>query len=230
MRKYVLFLFLINFACKSSEIEVYIEDIPDELLSNENRFDIDNVIYSVDKEFLFEVKFLVNSKEVDTELKRIKMIIQGTTKPFSNFDSDYSQTVIKYDYFNSNNERLHRERTGLVENSKNIWLHPPRMDIAEILQLSAFPFIRFDKNKWIWKLDAGYQDYKDVHLVSEYKKSKPINFATDFGDLKCIPINVITKSHIGESSSKFLFTEKYGFVNLEFNTIENSTIILNLIK
>lgn len=228
MRTLIFIIVFLIFSCKPSEVEVYIEDIPEQLLSNENRYDLDNVIYPVDKKFVYNFKFLVDKKEVDTELKKIIMTIKGTTKPFSNFNSDYSQTVIQYEYFDADNKRMHKERTGLVENSKNIWVHPPRMDFAGILQLSAFPFIRFDKKQWIWKLDAAYENYQDVQLIHNYKKLKPVIYNTEFGELKCIPIDVSTRSHIGETSSNFLFNEKFGFVRFEFHNIDNSSVILSL--
>jgi len=48
-------------------------------------------------------------------------------EPFSKFDANYSQTVIKYEYLDENKKRIVWERTGLVENDVTIWFsYSPR--------------------------------------------------------------------------------------------------------
>lgn len=220
---------LLSCASKKNN-EIYVEIIPDQLLSNENRFDLDNKVYPVNREVLYRCTIEKDQKILEIELRYIKMTIQGTTKPFSNFHPDYSQTVIQFKYLDKDFKVITSERTGLIENDKNIWMHPPRSDDVGILQLSAFPYIKLDATKrWQWKLDAAFQNYQDVHLTHNYKKGKSINYQNDLGNIVCTPIYATSKSYLGTTTSNFLFNETYGFIQLKFMTIENTTITLDLI-
>ncbi|OBX23811.1 hypothetical protein BAA08_02300 [Bizionia sp. APA-3] len=209
---------------------MHVENISSELLKNENRFDLDNKIYTLNREVLYSFSKYEKETLIPSDIKYIRLTVIGTTKPFSKFDSDYSQTVIEYEYLNAAKKILATEKTGLIENDKNIWFHPPRTLDAGILQLSAFPYIKLtDQTKWKWKLDAAFEKYQDVHLVHSYKKMKSISYKTKFGLLPCIPISATSQSHIGISTSVFIYNEKYGFVKLEFNNIDGTTIVLEMI-
>lgn len=230
MRYYVLLIGFFMLNCAIIKHDVFIENIPETSLNNENRYDLDNVIYPVNREFIFKCTIEYNDETLDLNLKFIKMTIQGTTAPFSKFDPDYSQTVIKFEYLDENNNRIIWEQTGVVENEKNIWLHPPRNADLDILQLSAFPYFKFGSiKKWTWKLDAGYGNYKDVHLTHSYRKVKPISYESEMGILECTPVYATSKSYVGTTFAYFLFNQTYGFVKLKFETIEGTTITLDLI-
>lgn len=232
MRKFIVIVVFFVLSCASHKNEdVYVETIPQHLLHDENRYDLDNKVYPVQREIVFKCSIKRGNEVLDLDLKYIRMTIQGTTKPFSNIDPDYSQTVIQFEYLDENYDRIIWERTGLIENDKNIWLHPPRNADLDVLQLSAFPYIKFGAiKKWQWKLHAAYANYQDVNLIHSYKKEKPIKFNSHIGVLNCIPIQATSESHIGTTTSEFLYNEDYGFVKLAFHTIEGTTITLELLK
>ncbi len=220
-----------SLSCTSKKNSVYYETIPNDLINDENRFDLDNKVYPINREILYKCVIEHNSRTLDVELKYIRMTIQGTTKPFSNFDSDYSQTVIKFEYLDRNKKRIIWERTGLVENDINIWLHPPRNADLDVLQLSAFPYIKLNAIKnWKWELDASYASYQHVHLTHYYKKHQESIYESNLGKLKCVLVEAITKSRIGTTNAEFLYHDELGFVKMKFFTIEDTTITLDLIK
>lgn len=228
---YLLVFVVVSLGCTSKKNSIYIETIPNDLINDENRFDLDNKVYPVNKEVLYQVTIEHNSKTLDIELKYLRMTIQGTTKPFSNFDSDYSQTVIQFEYLNQNKKRITLERTGLVENKINIWLHPPRSDDLGILQLSAFPYIKLNAVKnWKWELDAAYANYQNMHLTHYYKKQKERIYELNVGKLQCVLVEAITKSRIGETKAEFLYHHELGFVSMKFYTLEDTLIILDMVK
>ncbi|MFP4844182.1 hypothetical protein [Winogradskyella sp. PE311] len=231
MKLFLILYILLLYSCCPNKNVVYIESIPQNLINNDNRFDVNNSIYPVDKTFLYQCKIEHNNKLLNTELKYIKLIIQGTTKPFSNFDPDYSQTVIKFEYLDKSKKRILYERTGLVENAFNIWMHPPRQADLDVLQLSAFPYVKFNSfKKWKWVLDASYGRYQNLHLTHYYKKQEEKLYKTNLGKLKCTLIKAETKSSIKTTRSEFLFNQKFGFIKMKFFTIENTTITLELLK
>src|SRR5690606_31875342 len=180
--------------------------------------DLDNKIYPVGKELLFKFTLSKNDSLLDSETDLIKLDILGTTKPFSKFDPMYSQTVIKYSYYDKNNKLLFTEKTGLIENDKNIWIHPPRTSDAGILQLSAFPYVKLNnKNKWKWKLEASFEEFNRVNLNHYYYREKTIEYnSSEYGTLLCEVIIGKTESDIGTTHSYFLYNNQLGFVLLEF--------------
>lgn len=230
--RFIIILVIFSFSCTSKKNSVYFETIPNDLINNENRFDRDNKVYPVNREILYQCTIEHNNSVLDVELKYIRMTIQGTTKPFSNFDPEYSQTVIQFEYLDQNKKRIVWERTGLVENNNNIWLHPPRQADLDVLQLSAFPYIKLGAiNNWKWELDASYASYQNVHLIHYYKKNKPRIYQSNLGDLKFVLVEAITKSHKTKTTnSEFLYHDDLGFVKMKFFTIEDTTITLDIIK
>ncbi len=52
---------------------------------------------------------------------------------------EYQQTIINYNYFGKVGVG---ETTGLVENERNIWMHPPRERFFMITEINPFPYIK----------------------------------------------------------------------------------------
>ena len=71
---------------------------------------------------------------------------------------------------------------------------------------------------------------KKILFKHHYRKSKIISYNSQFGVLQCEQIVALTKSSIGTTKAKFLFNSIYGFVYLEFENIDGTTIKLELIK
>lgn len=228
---YILVLICLSLSCTSKKNAVYFETIPNELVGDEHRFDLDNKVYPINREILFENTIEKDDIVLDIELRYVRMTIQGTTKPFSNFDPDYSQTVYKFDYLDENKKLISSERTGLVENDVNIWFHPPRSNDLDVLQLSAFPYIKLNTSKnWTWELEAGYAMYQDLNLIHSYKKQKPRMHELKMGQLSCVLIEATTKSQkTRTTNSEFLYHDELGFVKLKFFTVEDTVITLEMI-
>jgi hypothetical protein len=69
-----------------------------------------------------------------------------------------------------------------------------------------------------------------VHLTHNYRKGKPLNYESEIGVLECIPVYAASTSYVGTTKSEFWFNETYGFVKMKFETIEGTTITLELNK
>jgi hypothetical protein len=153
----------------------------------------------------------------------------------------YDQTVIKYTYMMNNEKKApFSESTGLIENSMNIWLHPPRTDLFEILELNPFPFIQkpYKKgNKWEWSLgigdfwgDARWKTWEGS-ITNQYKyviTDTNSLVQTPLGALTCYKIKATAKSRIGKTHLIAYFNKTYGFVKLEYTNIDKSTITILL--
>lgn len=148
---------------------------------DENRFNLDNQIYTVGKKFTFSyyyqdkkgIKYLMTksndpkmnnwtfdkmeNKNANSVIQVILTVTNGLS-PFLQSFPDYNQTVIRYDFKQNNGEFWNNEATGLIENRMNLWMHPPRTDFFKILELNPFPYIKIPYrigNKWTWKLNIG---------------------------------------------------------------------------
>lgn len=231
MNKIVWLLFILFAGCSSSQHSIFVEKVPKNLLDDENRFDLDNKIYPIGKELVFKFTISKNYSLLNSEIDLINLEILGTTKPFNKLDPDYSQTVIKYTYFDKNGKLLLTEKTGLIENDRNIWFHPPRSNDAGILQLSAFPYIKFnDKRKWKWNLEAAYSNYGSEVYKHKYTQNNSVLYESNLGRLLCDVILAETESSNGYTTSRFLYNNQYGFVLLEFSNLDGTKITLTLIK
>jgi hypothetical protein len=239
---------------------VFIEYCPDK--NNVNRYTEDNEIYKdgnqyeysflyVDKnnsEFYYnrvseQWQFVAKDSATDSTVTGFRMLVKADISEFIMFDPDYDQTLIKYHYIAKNGKLCpYSETTGLVENKKNIWMHPPRTDLFRILELNPFPFIQtpYKKgNKWGWKLDIGsaWGDERWIKwkgLITNKYKYEIIDtnttVKTDLGDLSCYLIKASAKSKLGKTELTSYFNFTYGFVRLEYINIDKSKIIIQLIN
>lgn len=153
------------------------------------------------------------------------------------------QSILHRCFYDKFSQRLPvQEYTGLVENERNIWLHPPRTFLFEILELNPFPYIKFPikKNRaWHWKLtigsqwgDARWMEWEGT-IVNRYKYRITDTFhtiTTDFGTINCIVVESQAKSRIGTTQATFYFEEKLGFVKYEYVNIDGSTLTIDLLN
>jgi len=129
--------------------------------------------------------------------------------------------------------------TGLIENSKNIWLHPPRLKLFSILELNPFPNVKFPLEigkSWSWNLKIGGQwgdkRWKEwsgnIENKYQYKIVGKEIMKTGVGSLECYVIEGQAESELGITKLISYFNKKYGFVKLDYTNIDNSKLEINL--
>jgi hypothetical protein len=260
----ILFLFTETCFCQELKYDegLYVEKIITKDTSS-HRYSVDNLIYKPERIFLFDYYFVSKKGEiqkivgeknsdyenqsyetVDTNLQsintidKIKMTVTDNLKLFIKMDSEYTQTVIKYEYINRNGDIITSEETGFIENTKNIWNHPPRNFYFKVLEINPFPFIMKDSmGKWNWPLKVGEFWSSDkwrkwqggLDIWSTYDRQPNEKLVTNFGELDCAVVEANASSRIGKSYLKSYFNSTYGFVKLEYTNIDSTKIIMNLI-
>lgn len=135
------------------------------------------------------------------------------------------------------------ERTGVEETSKKIFLHPIRVSDFSILEFCPFPIIKFPLkigNKWEWTLDnipASYFKLIKRHrqkttdkVVNNYLVENKIHWYNNATKqtIDCFVIKAIGKSTLGETKLTMYFSEKFGFVMMNFQTLNNDTYVFVL--
>jgi len=136
------------------------------------------------------------------------------------------------------------EYTGLIDNRMNLWIHPPRQYTFRILQLCPYPFYYLDESitQWEWTLKTGgfYLDTRwieskeSININFVYKRMPDKKLKTNFGVLDCKVIfatgTINNESITSHTYLKSYYHPDYGFVKLEYDLINNSKIIINLME
>jgi len=229
-------------------------EVFDTTVKDENRFNFNNKIFTVGTKFIYNYEFiskdgdslLINVKNNNwtfipknnsdsTTITRIDLDVKNGLKPIIDQLPDYNQTIISYTlkplpYYNL---------TGVVENEANIWIHPPRAYLFEILELNPFPYVKYPLKvgeKWEWTLKIGGQWSDPRWKVWEgnitnnynYEITDNLDLETKFGKVRCYIIYATAKSELGITKLRAVFNEKLGFIELNYQNIDNSIINLNL--
>lgn len=239
---------------------IYFEKF-DSTIKDEKRFNYDNRIYREEAEFLFTyhvidskgVKYLLSDEKNDdnnswslthpseTDKKTIdKLLLRvlpglGTFKRFP----DYSQTVVEYSLVRNDGKKLSVSCTGVVENEKNVWIHPPRMKNFRILEFNPFPYIKrpyIIGNKWDWSLEIGSQWCPkniekwsgNINNIMDYEITDTVMLKTGLGKIPCYKIVATASSKIGKTLLTSYFNSEFGFVKLDYINIDGTQVIFQL--
>ena len=206
--------------------------------------DSDNKIFKIGRAFIYDYEIIENdsvykmsyigglpdrkfkliNRNSDTINSRIHLIVSKFDKSEK---TNKNQTEINYLY---SPDFAYVSGTGIIENENNIWLHPPRDGLFSSLETCPFPYVKFPVEigkEWKDKMKIGDQWCnekwgvweKKLLLSYEYKTTQKTKINTKLGELECYVIESTAKSEIGESKLKSFFSEKYGFVRLEYEMV-----------
>jgi len=225
--------------------------------TNINRYTDDNEIYKMDNVYNFNYQYVtkdgkelyyqrIDSFDWEFVLKedlRDETVVAFQMTILPNVCNGGNQSCIKFRYImNTGGFVPMWETTGLIENEKNIWTHPPRSNLFKILELNPFPFIQkpYEKgNKWHWLLQIGdhYGDHRwkewngNIENRYTYEMVDVNNIIhTPLGELSCYKIDSFAESELGKTYLTAYFNETYGFVRLEYINIDSSILNIELYK
>ena len=181
-------------------------------------------------------------KEIDPEQKTpntVKLSIYNNTAGSNIADE---QTIIKYEYLDNDCFfKYLSERTGLIENDKMVFLHPPRAHGFEVFEMAPFPYLekpfalgdQWESNMHVpakSREDYGIS-FSDIHHKYHLNGIQTITIE-ELGDLKCYEICV--KSFDPDNNiivtGTYYFNEQYGFVKTDVDFLEDFSISLTLKK
>ncbi len=132
--------------------------------------------------------------------------------------------------------------SGIVENERNLWMHPIRNCLFRILELNPFPYIQYPikkGNAWKWSLSIGSQ-WGDERwktwtgkIVNKYKykiTDTDCKVVTPMGTLSCVKVEAVAKSRIGKTYLTAYYNDTYGFVKMDNTNIDGSRLLVNLVE
>ncbi len=176
-------------------------------------------------------------------IKTINQKIKPGLAPFIKIIPDYNQTVFDYFYESKNNDKEIGEITGLIENEKNVWMHPPRQMMFRILELNPFPFIQAPYEigtRWEWNyLRPSGEEWSDerwlvwegnLELNCEYEITDFLSVNSSFGEIECYEITALGYTDYGTTKLVSYFNTQYGFVKLDYTNINNTKITIELME
>jgi hypothetical protein len=199
------------------------------------RYNHDNLIYLPHKEFTYSFRttvepdnFRSNGKPYPLHLFQEAIVLKMKILPECYFD----QTMIKFEYLVHDSVFI-EETTGLIEDKKSVWIHPPRILIAEI-SLSPFLEYKFDKRKWrtgalFSNRNLNISDKRTIWAKNKHSVVEDTIFRFRDEVINCKKIKIETKHRRKIIYSTMLFNEMYGFVLVDVQFINGKNYSLELI-
>lgn len=217
----------------------------------------DNEIYKLGRQFVFNYAYYIGEKGpylcdfpsfekrswewVDSDEKsttianKIILTVQKNTK----MPEILSQTFIQWSFENDQQQLIDKNWTGLVENNKNVWFHPPRNNGFKQLQINPFPHIvKPYKIGQTWESSIeigsawGDERWKEwegkIVNTTYYQIVDLVTLKINKIKVPCWQIQAVSNSDIGSTKLTAYFNEMIGFVKLIYTNIDGSRLILSL--
>ena len=205
-----------------------------------SKHNYDNTVYTTNSKFIYSIErfkgenklnsYIIN--HLDDTLLIDKVVLTVLPGGF------LGQTKMKWEYLNPADSVVLKAVTGLIEDSTEVSLHPPRSGFPMIYTESApFPEVKFPLEKhtsWI----GGIQNIKGFTQIGlegrvdfEYNnlgKSSIKTINRLYSD--CWEFKSIGKSIIGSSLHTFYFDEDDGFVFSNYEFPNGEKVIMQLQK
>jgi hypothetical protein len=195
-------------------------------------------IYNVAREIKFDI---VQMSKNDSLKREITLILHGDLwkipvpggKTFKTEEDNWAITWISNGI---------KEHTGVFENDNEIFLHPPRSQSLRILEFCPFPIVHYPLKvsmTWdnvIFGISQGY--YKAINskvngktdVTSKYTVTGKISWYSPFQKqyIDCYEINAIGYTKFGDTSLQAYFSEIYGFVYLNYETLNGDRFVFTI--
>ena len=183
----------------------------------------------------------VDKDSVDEEtITGYKLTVEKGAGEMFGVEKDYTQSVIEYrPVLNHRTQGGSYSSTGLIENSKNIWMHPNRSALFRITQLNPWPFIQKPYkvgNRYSWSLKTGssWGDErwltweKTVETKYQYEIIGETSVKIGSKKYPCLEIKGEGTSKLGKTYSTTYFNKTVGFLKIEYTNIDSSKLIIEL--
>lgn len=192
------------------------------------------------KDYTKAWQFLDINSTDERKIDSLKISVKYGLQPFIEQIPDYDQSIILFEYFIGSETASFNSMSGVIENEKNIWIHPPRDKYFRILELNPFPFIQAPHevgNTWTWELSIGsfWGDERwktwDGNITNNYQyeitDKRVIKSAR--GEIECFEITATATSRIGSTQLISWFSPEHGFISLDYTNIDGSKTVLELL-
>lgn len=128
------------------------------------------------------------------------------------------------------------ETTGVIENERNIWMHPFRSNQFIFTEVAPFPNVElplYAGRTWgnSISIGNGWGDWEGQTISNEYVVVGQEDMEGSSLNLpNCWRIKSTAVSNFGNSTLDFLFHEQYGFVKMTYQNYKQQTVVFELIR
>lgn len=170
----------------------------------------------------------------DTTSRTVESLLLCSTKEHNNKNG---QTELTYFYLNGSRDTLVTERTGLIENYRNIWMHPPRIGLFNLIFSAPWPFVKLpieENNEWGWSWSYGerwgdrrYVEWDGiVKFDYKYQIQNDTVHVLNGINYPCTQILSEGRSEVGMNRMAGCFNCEYGFLTFTYTNLDGSSISL----
>ncbi len=214
---------LLLFSCYATMGQVYDQVI----ISEGKKPDEDNKVFVQGNALTYSVES--TSEELDLPEKVIYTVL--ALPPKKRTIKNQTEVVITRI---PDSKRL--ENTGIVENDSNLWIHPPRTGVFNILETCPFPYVKFpitENTVWEDQVSVGDQwsqgMWKGRMLFNiKYKVIGKKQIEMDNIRFDCWVIEGVANSSVGSTKTIITYHEDEGFIELAFTTLKGEALTFKL--
>ncbi len=223
----------------------------------DNRYTIDNKLYKDGTIIKYQFKyfnnmgneqyFVINDdnnwiitsspENMNNVVSRVEMVVLPGLSPMIKLNPNYNQTCIDFVTYKMDGSVFTTSHTGMIENSKNIWIHPPRDGLFRILNLNPYPMLKYPiktGDNWKWELstssywsDPLWKEWDGrIQWTHIYNVLEEGIFEIAGNKIKCLIISAIGQSDLGRTELRSYYNKEYGFIKFEYTNVDGSKIHL----
>jgi hypothetical protein len=159
------------------------------------------------------------------------------TFPTAHYTLHAEQINLGYSY---NAHTAPNSFAGVFEHDSLLWIHPPREGFYRVLELSPYPYIQLPArlgHQWSWQLEVGdswsnplWATWRGlINVQSHYQVLRQQWLTTPLGPLHCWVVRAQTSSPVGSSSLDLWYHPVYGFVRLNYLTVQGKRVNFKLV-
>jgi hypothetical protein len=196
----------------------------------------DGQIFTNDKNMIYLIQYHCNKLNVTTN-EKISLIITGNMWKKV---AEQKEAIWQY-YTTPETKLLFKDQsslgwlsvdtTGIIENEKRIWLHPPRNNQYLLTEIAPFPDFRkkskvADQYSSITFIGLGFGPWDGKKLKSTYSIT---NIGKEIED-SIWTINASSEIDGKTNNCEFIFSDKRGFISLSYSFFNGDSLTMKLEK
>lgn len=205
-------------------------------------------IFKPCKEYVFKATFLDSHEKLISE-SQIKMMASG--QRWDGQPELQDEVIVQYEYWQEDIAKINEYhinkimsnrawkktiKTGIIENTDQIWMHPFRDNQYVFTEVAPFPDVKFPLftgKTWSeeFNIYKGWGDWNNSSGNFNYLVEAREDIQTHFGRMEdCWKIKSEATFPFGKSFLDFWFNEKLGFVKMNYVNYEAQKLNIELIE
>lgn len=200
------------------------------------------------RDYIYRANFYDGKRNLITST-RIKMTPTGRRWDYAPENQD--EVVLQYEYSSLDAEKapgfvinknlpvydwMDETKTGIIENTERIWMHPFRDNQFSFTEVAPFPEINKPLkvgNSWTRELQIhdGWGDWSNTTGKSIYKVIAKESIDTDYGKIEnCWKVESESSYPFGKSDFLYWYNEDLGFVRMNYRNYGGQYLEIDLVE